>query len=406
MRGTIGRAMSNHPSFTTSSRQVVGVILETSHFDDVRAVLAPWAEERQFLVQPAETDIGQALTLYRGVNRQKFIRHEIKLGKLGSNIALVADSASKGQPMDSQTAELMDVLAPLAGLKPKHIRNDIGPIEDGVAFIRNVRAHLEDKAAGLPFILISPPHDSPERAEIEAVIAESDDIDVIRVGKNTKSRIRALGYEQFRKGHLLLRIPGHETKVMPILPMGSGLREAIRLARASHGLRLGKLLGSDAPVKAGAEHRPYQHSCWTVQAALLKAWSRHSEVLEIHQNALDTAAACNYHDPEWVFDSLDALCKLARKWRAGESIGGNWEQTMKSHGYDFTPRSSTTTLGKCLRHYQFVHGGKQIVAEAHLGRGNQGARNVIRVYLHRDEERKTLVVCHVGEHLPTGSQTT
>lgn len=396
--------MSNHPSFTTSSRQVVGVILETSHFDDVGAIIAPWAAEHQFVLQRSETDIGQVYTLYRGVNRRKFIRHEIKLGKMGACIALVAESVSKGQPMDSLTAELMDVVAPLSGLKPKHIRNDIGPIEDGVSFIRNVKAHLGDSAAGLPFILISPPHEGPDREEIEDVISEADDIDVIRVGKNTKSKIRALGYQAFCKGQLLLRIPGHETRVMPIAPLGTGLREAIRLARASHGLLLGKLLGGNAQVKAGG--RPRQHSSWTVQGALLKAWSKHHGVLELHQNAMDTAAACGYHDPEWVFDSLSALCKLAEKWKAGESIGGNWEQTMKSHGYDFAPRSSMTTLGKCLRHYQFVHVGKQIVAEAHLGRGNQGARNVIRVYLHRDEERKMLVVCHVGEHLPTGSQTT
>lgn len=398
--------MSNHPSFSTSSRQVVGVILETTHFDDVGALFIPWANEHEFVFQRSETDIGQVYTLYRGVNRRKFIRHEIKLGKLGSTIALVAESVSKGQPMDTQTAEQMDVLAPLSGLKPKHIRNDIGPIEDGVSFIRNVRTHLEDKTAGLPFILISPPHDSPGREEIEAIIFESDDIDVIRVGKNTRSKIRALGYDQLRKGQLLLRIPGHETKVMPVTPLGSGLREAIRLARASHGLRLGKLLGSDVPVKPGAEHRPYQHSCWTVQAALLKAWSQHSDVMELHQNAVETAAACNYHDPEWVYDALKALCKLAMKWKAGESIGGNWEQTMRSHGYDFSPRSSMSTLGKCSRHYEFIHAGKPILAEAHLGRGNQGARNVIRIYLHRDEERKVLVVCHVGSHLPTGSQTT
>jgi len=398
--------MSTHPSFTTSARQVVGVILDTSYFEDVHAALEPWAAERQFLIKSVKTDIGQALELYRGVNRRKFISHDIKLGKLGSNIAFVAESAAKGQPMDTQTADLMDVLAPLAGLKPKHIRNDIGPIEDGVAFIRNVRAHLEDKAAGLPFILISPPHNSPQCDEIESVISDADDIDVIRVGRNTKSKIRALGYEGFCKGQLLLRIPGHETRVMPVLPIGSGLREAIRLVRASHGLCLGKLISGDVSVKVGSEPRPYQHSCWSVQAALLKAWSVHYEVMELHQNAVDTAAACSYHDPEWVFDALDALCKLAKKWKAGESIGGNWEQTMKSHGYDFTPRSSMTTLGKCGRHYEFVHDGRHIVAEAHLGRGSQGSRNVIRIYLHRDEARKMLVVCHVGWHLPTGSQTT
>ena len=398
--------MSQHPSFSTSSRQVVGVLLETTYFDDVATILVPWAEQHQFVLQRSVTTIGEAYTLYRGVNRRKFIRHDIKLGKLGSSVALVAESASKGQPMDSQTAEQMDILAPLAGLKPKHIRNDIGPIEDGVAFIRNIKAHLEDATAGLPFILISPPHESPEREEIEAIIAESDDIDVIRVGRRTKTNIRALGFAQFCKGQLLLRIPGHETKVMPIAPVGAGLREAIRIVRASHGLRLGNLLGSGASVKAGAEPRPYQHSCWTVQAALLKAWSKHYEVLDLHQNAVDTAAVCNYYDPEWVYDALSALCKLAKKWKAGESIGGNWEQTMKSHGYDFSPRSSTGTLGKCGRHYEFTHAGKHILAEAHLGRGSQGARNVIRIYLHRDEERKMLVVCHVGSHLPTGNQTT
>jgi|GEM_PF-2107733 len=398
--------MSTHPSFCTSARQVIGVILDTTYGEDVCRLLEPWSQKHGFVFERSQSQLGEVFTFYRGVNRRKFIRHEVRLGKLGSSLALIAESVSKGQPMDMLTAELMDILAPLAALKPKHIRNDIGPIEDGVTFIRNVRAHLEDRTGGLPFILISPPHDGPELVEIAAIIAESDDIDVIRVGRNTKSKIRALGFPEFCKGQLLLRVPGHETKVMPVAPLGSGLREAIRIARANHGLRLGKLLGSDVQVKAGAAPRPYQHSCWTVQAALLKAWSHHNEVLELHQNALDTASACNYHDPEWVYDALNALCKLATKWKNGESIGGNWEQTMKSHGYDFSPRSSKTTLGKCSRHYEFVHAGKTILAEAHLGRGCQGARNVIRIYLHRDEERKMLVVCHVGNHLPTGSQTT
>jgi len=398
--------MSTHPSFSTSSRQVLGVILEASHLDDVAAHVLPWAERHQFVVHQAKTEIGEAISLYRGVNRRKFIRHEIKLGKMGASIALVAESVSKGQPLDGQTAEQMDILAPLAALKPRHVRNDIGPIEDGVAFLKNVQVHLADQAAGLPFILISPPHDMQGREEIEAIVAESDDIDVIRVGKRTKSKIRALGFDLFCKGQLLLRIPGHQAKIMPIGNLGEGLREAVRIARASHGLMLVNLLGSAAKVKAGSEPRPYQHCCWTVRAALLKAWSKHSEVMEIHPNAMDTAATCNYHDPEWVYDALDALCKLARKWQAGESIGGNWEQTMKSHGYDFSPRSSVSTLGKCSRHYEFIHAGKPILAEAHLGRGSQGSRNVIRIYLHRDEDRKVLVVCHVGGHLPTGSQTT
>lgn len=399
-------AMSIHPSFSTSSRQVVGVILETTHFDEPVSLLSAWANEREFVITRSKTDIGESLVLYRGVNRRKFVRHEIKLGKLGSSAALVAESSSRGQPMDSQTADLLDILAPLAPLKPKHVRNDIGPIEDGAAFIANVKAHLTDRSAGLPFILICPPHASPHREMVEAVIADSDDVDIIRVGKNTKSRIRQLGFGGFAKGRLLLRIPGHEPRVLPVLPIDEGLREAVRIARACHGVRLNRLLGESAPVKAGPEPRPYQHSCWTVQAALLKVWSRHSDILELHDNAMETAAACAYHDPEWVFDALDALCKLARKWKVGESIGGNWEQTLKSHGFDYSPRSSVTTLGKCLRHYQFVHSGKQILADAHLGRGNQGSRNVIRIYIHRDEERKTLVVCHVGSHLPTGSQTT
>ena len=399
-------AMSTHPAFTTSSRQVLGVILETSHVIDVAAQILPWAERHQFVVHQAKTEIGEAISLYRGVNRRKFIRHEIKLGKMGASIALVAESVSKGQPLDGQTAEQMDILAPLAALKPRHVRNDIGPIEDGVAFLKNVQVHLADQAAGLPFILVSPPHDSPGREVIEAIMAESEDIDVIRVGKRTKSKIRALGFGDFRQGQLLLRIPGHQAKIMPIGHWGEGLREAVRIARASHGLMLGKLLGVEAKVRAGTETRPAQHGCWTVKAALLKAWAKHSEVMEIHPNALETASACNYHDPEWVCDALDALCKLARKWQAGESIGGNWEQTMKSHGYDFSPRSSVSTLGKCSRHYEFIHGGKSILAEAHLGRGSQGSRNVIRIYLHRDEDRKVLVVCHVGGHLPTGSQTT
>ena len=398
--------MSLHPSFSTSTRQVVGVILETNSFEDVTLALHDWAQKHQFVLSTVESLLGKELVLYRGVNRQKFIRHEIKLGKLGTCVALVAETASKGQPMDSLTVELTDIVAPLAGFKPKHIRNDIGPVEDGVNFIRKVKTHLDDAHGGLPFILISPPHEGPDRAEIDAIIAESDDIDVIRVGRNTKSKIRTLGFTQFCKGHLILRIPGHTTKVLPNGAKGSGLREAIRLARASYGLRLESLLSGEVPVKAGPERRVPPPSCWSVRAALYRAWSVHHKVLELHPNSLETAAASNYYDPAWAYDALCALCKIAEKWQVGESIGGNWEQTLKSFGYDYSPRSSFSSLGKRERHYVFMHEGRPIVADAHLSRGNHGARNVIRIYLHRDEERKMLVVCHVGSHLPTGSQST
>lgn len=403
---TVGLAMSTHPSFSTSARQVIGVILSPATFDDVGAFILPWADQRQFVTERKVTAAGESYTLYRGVNRQKFIRHELRLAKLDAGLALVAESAAKGQPMDAQTAELMDVIAPLSGLKPKHIRNDIGTVEDGEKFIGNIKAHLGDAVAGLPFILIAPPHEGPAKQIIDAIIRETTDVDVIRVGKRTKKRIRALGFEHFCLGHLLLRIPGHVAKATPVGPDGQGLREAIRLARASYGRSLAMLLNGEPKVAAGEVRQPGQHVCWTVQAALLKAWSKHHDILELHRNALDTAEVCEYHDPEWVFEALNALCKLAAKWKAGESIGGNWEQVMQAQGYDFTPRSSMTTLGRCSRHYEFTHGDKRIVAEAHLGRGSQGARNVIRIYLHRDDVRKVLVVCHVGGHLPTGSQTT
>jgi hypothetical protein len=405
---TIGFVMNIHPSFTTSSRQVIGVILETNYFEDIAALIRLWADKYQFVFENTESNLGPIFKLSHGINRQKFIKHEIKLGKLGSNIAMVVSSVSKGHPIDPFTHELMNVISAFASLKPKHVRNDIGPVEDGVKFINNIKAHLIDKKVGLPFILILPTHDLDDSPELKSVLVDSDDIDVIRIGRKTKAKIRELGYKDFCKGQLLLHIPSHETKVMPIEPSASGLREAVTIARAHHARLLEKILVNnvEADVIAGNEHRPHQHSSWTVEGALLKTWSVHSEILELNPNALDTATKSNYHDPEWVYDSLNALCLLAKKWKAGESLGGNWEQTMKSHGYDFSPRSSANTLGKCIRHYQFTHEGKTIVADAHLGRGNQGSKNVIRIYLHRDEERKMLVVCHVGNHLPTGSQTT
>jgi hypothetical protein len=128
----------------------------------------------------------------------------------------------------------MNVISAFASLKPKHVRNDIGPVEDGVNFVNNIKAHLVNKKAGLPFILISPPHDLDESAELKSVLADSDDVDVIRVGRRTKGKIRELGYNDFCKGQLLLHIPGHETKVMPINQSAVGLREAVTIARAHH----------------------------------------------------------------------------------------------------------------------------------------------------------------------------
>jgi hypothetical protein len=69
----------NHASFTTSSRQVIGVILETTYFEDVSTLIRTWADKYQFVFENTESNLGPIFKLSRGINRQKFIKHEIKL---------------------------------------------------------------------------------------------------------------------------------------------------------------------------------------------------------------------------------------------------------------------------------------------------------------------------------------
>lgn len=388
---------SQVPPIQSDLRQALPVLVHATP-EAVRRAFADWATALGFRVE--ENPDGALAEL--GVNRQRQLSHRLTLRQEGEITLVLAETRCKGQTPGPELDARLAILDSLAPFRPEYIRTSLPPIHDGEAFQEAVRRHLADPRGGAPFILVAPPHAGRGPAFTEA-LRSSADIDILRVGARTARRLRAGGFPGFTRGTLLLRRPGHRPCVLGCGDDGEGLLDAVKRARDSlcQGFRLIRAAETEGdPLPS--RHRRFP----TVAAAVAAARETGGDILTFHDRALESAAESLYHDPDWVHDALASLAEVSRIWAARESLGGSWKDAFAERGFDFTPHSSETALGKHGSDYTFLHQGERVVAEEHLSRGRKGSRNTIRIYLARLEGARRVLVCHIGQHLPTASRGT
>ena len=122
-------------------------------------------------------------------------------------------------------------------------------------------------------------------------------------------------------------------------------------------------------------------------------------LLVVHGNALKVAADSDFEDPDFTYAALMALADIALRERHF-GIKGTRQAHLAKKGLHYASGSSGCTLNKLRTDYTVYHEGKPIVIGGHISKGVK-ARRLLRIYFAWLPESRSFLIGHVGEHLPT-----
>jgi len=150
-------------------------------------------------------------------------------------------------------------------------------------------------------------------------------------------------------------------------------------------------------VAASAPKKParFASNLEAVEAAA----SEFRGLLFIHDNALKVAADSDFEDSDFTYAALMALADISLRERHF-GVKGTRQAHLAKKGFHYASGSSCSTLNKLKKDYTVYHEGKPVVIAGHISKGVK-ARRLLRIYFAWLPESKSFLIGHVGEHLPT-----
>lgn len=121
--------------------------------------------------------------------------------------------------------------------------------------------------------------------------------------------------------------------------------------------------------------------------------------LIIHDKALKVAANSDFEDPDFTYAALMALADIALRERKF-GIKGTRQAYLAKQGFAYVSGSSNCTLNKHRKDYTVLHNGEPVIIAGHISKGVK-ARRLLRIYFAWLPTSKSFLIGHVGEHLPT-----
>jgi hypothetical protein len=122
-------------------------------------------------------------------------------------------------------------------------------------------------------------------------------------------------------------------------------------------------------------------------------------LLIVHDNALKVAADSDFEDPDFTYGALMALADIALRER-NYGLKSTRQAHLAKKGLNYASGSSGSTLNKLRKDYTVIHEGERIVIAGHISKGVK-ARRLLRIYFAWLPESRSFLIGHVGEHLPT-----
>ena len=122
-------------------------------------------------------------------------------------------------------------------------------------------------------------------------------------------------------------------------------------------------------------------------------------LLIIHDNALKVAADSDFEDPDFTYAALMALADIALRER-NSGLRSTRQAYLATKGFNYASGSSGSTLNKLRKDYTVLHEGARVVIAGHISKGVK-ARRLLRIYFAWLPESRSFLIGHVGEHLPT-----
>lgn len=121
--------------------------------------------------------------------------------------------------------------------------------------------------------------------------------------------------------------------------------------------------------------------------------------LVILPQAWDSAAEASFRNHARALEVLEAVAELATAYHSG-SLTTDFKTFLGERGVQYGTESATTRR-RWAQDYQRTYEGKSVELADHAKVGTGTPENHFRVYWHRDQERRSLVIGHVGNHLRT-----
>jgi hypothetical protein len=122
---------------------------------------------------------------------------------------------------------------------------------------------------------------------------------------------------------------------------------------------------------------------------------RHLVFLE---DALESASKSPYEQPHRALEALRRLDEVARRYR-DRDLGGGFKAAFQDVGLHYRSDVSPTARGLYPDQYRRTWNGRTIWLGPHIALGAGTPRTCLRIYFAVDEETRTIVVGHVGNHL-------
>jgi hypothetical protein len=148
----------------------------------------------------------------------------------------------------------------------------------------------------------------------------------------------------------------------------------------------------------------------TTAEALQTAADDFSDVLEVWEDAVRSAAASPYAVAGKVFQALKALAEVGRAYFAAKAGGpqlGRLEQAFAARiPFKYTAFESATTLSHYGQERVFHHHGRSLQMQRHLTLGGGTTNNCLQIYFEFDDNSHRVLIGYCGRHLPYHRQRT
>jgi hypothetical protein len=148
----------------------------------------------------------------------------------------------------------------------------------------------------------------------------------------------------------------------------------------------------------------------TTAEALQTAAAEFSDVLEVWEDAVCSAAASPYAVAAKVFQALKAIAEVGRSYFAAKEGGpplGRIEQAFAGRvPFKYTAFESATTLSHHGQQRIFHHRGRSLQMQRHLTLGGGTTNNCLQIYFEFDDDSRRVLIGYCGRHLPYHRQRT
>lgn len=183
-------------------------------------------------------------------------------------------------------------------------------------------------------------------------------------------------------------------------PAATGILKPLISFLVGNGLAGSVVEVAEQPKKAAEPVKPKKMARFGSNLeAVEAAAAEFPGLLIIHDNALKVAADSDFEDADFTYDALMALADIALRERHF-GIKGTRQAHLAKKGFCYASGSSDCTLNKLRKDYTVYHNGKAVVIAGHISKGVK-ARRLLRIYFAWLPETKSFLIGHVGEHLPT-----